>query len=130
MNEDLGAELAAAFERALQSGQIRGTIPPDDYYKVVETELEKISSFFSEKWESFRGNDGRDRWNKYLTELGLDHIISETYLADPTDFLLEKMYSGDTTGKVVIKDPDHSLRGFIVMPKEFAEKVLVLGGLP
>ena len=127
MNEE---KFDDAFERALQSGEIRGTISPDDYYQVVENELDKIKRFFSEKWDTFGGNDGRARWSRYLAELGLDHIISETYYADPTDYLLYKIYSEDMKDKVVIKDPDASLRGFIVMPKDFAEKVLVLGGLP
>ena len=71
--------------------QIRSTIPPDDYYQVVETELAKIHRFFSEKWETFRGNDGRFKWDKYLAELGLDHIISETYLADPVEYDAESV---------------------------------------
>ena len=127
MNEE--HELELEFDRILHDMEIRGTISPEEY-QVVETELDKIKRFFSEKWETFGGNDGRVRWSRYLTELGLDHLLSETYFADPTDYLLEKIYSEDMKDKVVIKDPDASLRGFIVMPKEFAEKVLVLGGLP
>lgn len=113
---------------------IRGTISPEEY-EVVLTDLERIQEAFEEKRRDpkFCTNDGVRKWEKYLNKLGLEMIGSDTTLADPLQYLLERLYSGNLDG-VVVRDPSTvsgvSTPGFIFMSREFAQKVLVLGGLP
>lgn len=107
--------------------KIRGTIPPD--YQKEPTELEKIHSIFQSKWESgkFEGNGGRHNWNEYLQGLGLE--IVGPFWTDPLDAILEMIYSKNLS-KIVIKNPDEHGGEFILLDRDFAKKVLVLGELP
>ena len=113
---------------------IRGTISPEDYENFVKTDLEKIYGFFENKWteERFRSNTGRSEWKDYLVkDLGLEVLISENYRTSPLDVLLERIYSGNLgADKVIMKDPDNASGGFILMSRDFANKVIVMGGLP
>jgi hypothetical protein len=110
-----------------------GTISGEEY-EIVPTELEKIHRSFEKKWQHKKWHHaGRGliqvEWHDYLVkELGLEVVSSETSLASPLDYLLERIYSGNFD-RVVVRDPCPS-KGFILMGKDFAHKVLVLGDLP
>ena len=107
---------------------IRGTISPEEY-EVVPTELEKIFRIFEKKWLANNVHRNGPIWYDYLKSMGLESITSDTSLASPLDYLLERVYSGNFD-KVVVRDPDPSSGGFILMDRDFANKILVLGDLP
>lgn len=110
--------------------RIRGTISPDAHES--ETELVRIHGFFQDRFleDRFHGNDGRSKWRSHVVDdLGLEMIVSQNYEPSPLDTLLEMIYSG-SIDKVLVKDPDAATGGFILMSRDFAKKVLVLGGLP
>lgn len=111
-----------------------GTISGEEY-EIVPTELEKIYRVFEKKWHdkkwhaARRGERPSTEWHDYLVKkLGLEVLSSETILATPLDYLLERIYPGNFD-RVVVRDPFPS-NGFILMSKDFAHKILVLGDLP
>jgi hypothetical protein len=113
MNEDDIVDLAAEFK-------IRTTIAPEDVYR-EPTERERIQGFFFAKFDSSRPPKVPGSWLDYVTGLGCVFLRF--------DEIIEDIYDGSIAGKVVVENPS-SMGGVIVMTKEFAEKVLVLGGLP
>ena len=93
------------------------TMPPRE-----PTELERIQAAFERKFDQFSGNDARYRWSRYLVDIGLEQSLVE--------ILFENLYAGNFD-KVAVKDPDGtSSSSIIIMDREFAKKVLVLGDLP
>lgn len=100
------------------NSEVYNTIPP--YNTREMTELERIYDAFERKFVS--GKFSSWRWMEYLGGLGLE---KSSY-----DLLLESLYSGKFD-KVAVKDPMRDTPGLIiVMDREFAKKVLVMGDLP
>jgi hypothetical protein len=94
------------------------------------TELERIYSIFERKYltdNKFHTAPIRHRWNKYLKKLGLKTSSVEA--------VFEHLYSGEFSS-VVVKNPPNNLGSgagdeeIIIMSRDFAQKVLVLGDLP
>lgn len=96
----------------------RDTMPPRE-----PTELERIHSAFERKFDQFSGNDARHRWSRYLVDIGLEQSLVEIFF--------ENLYAGNFD-RVAVKDPavGTSSSSIIMMDREFAKKVLVLGDLP
>lgn len=64
-------------------------------------------------------------WIDYLNSIGVEHIRRFSNYAQPIDYLLEVVNSGPFD-RLVIRDPMND-NNFIIIEKNFAEKVLVLG---
>lgn len=121
--------------------KVRGTIPPEHK---TQTDLDRIYIFFMQKWAEISAQTRKQtvcaggepqlrsiclgEWHKYIDNLGQEHIHPNYVHIDPLDNLLERIYS-ERVDKVVIKDPQNK-RGFILLTRDFAAKVLFMGGLP
>ena len=96
---------------------------------MTKTEGEKLFHIFSKRFVLRYATD-QDGWNDYLDSIeGVQHIrkFSE-YYSDPVDHLLEfiNLQPGE---RFVIRDPCNR-DCFILIEKELAQKILVLGNLP
>jgi hypothetical protein len=96
---------------------------------MTKTEGEKLFHIFSKRFVLRYATD-QDGWNDYLDSMrDVQHIrkFSE-YYSDPVDHLLE--FINLKPGKnFVIRDPGNRY-SFILIEKELAQKILVLGNLP
>jgi hypothetical protein len=102
---------------------------------MTKTEGEKLFHIFSKRFLQKHTVSGlrkmdEDGWNDYLDSIeGVQHIrkFSE-YYSDPVEHLLEfiNLNPGE---KFVIRDPCNR-DFFILIEKELAQKILVLGVLP
>lgn len=97
------------------------TIRPEVTHE--KTELEIIYEALERKFLSdrFRGNDGRSKWLEYLESLDLKQVNF--------DRLMEDLYSGKLD-KVAVRNPDGIGLDAILMDREFAKKILVMGDMP
>lgn len=99
---------------------------------MTKTEGEKLFHIFSKKFLLKYTSSGCaiDDWNDYIDSIeGVDHIrkFSE-YYSDPVEHLLESINIRPGEN-FVIRDPCNR-DCFILIEKELAQKILVLGALP
>jgi hypothetical protein len=91
---------------------------------MTEEKIEKLQKIFRVQCASILQGLGRsvEVWADYLNRMDC------TYL-DSDEDMMSLVNEGCFDGKVCIVDP-LSKNDFILIPREFAEKILVLGGLP
>jgi hypothetical protein len=98
---------------------------------VTEEKIEKIQKIFQVQCASIlQGIDKGSRpWTRSV-EVWADYLngMDCTYL-DSDEEMMSLVNEGSFEGKVCIVDP-LSKNDFILIPRKFAEKILVLGGLP
>lgn len=100
---------------------------------MTQTETEKIGDAFRLKYLKVisgtrRATDDQD-WIDYLDGLeGAEYVRRFSDRCDPLDHLLESI-NNRLGERFVIRDP-HRRDCFIILEKELAQKVLVLGNLP
>lgn len=100
-------------------------------WKLTKTNAEKIAEIFDKKRASFNyeRRNAQQFWYSYLDSLeGVEHIRKFSDYASPLDYLLEAINSNLPFNKFIIKVEGHDQ--FLLIDKDFAEKVLVLGHLP
>lgn len=94
---------------------------------LTRTEGDKLREIFAKKFLGFKR---KDEWVDYLADLdGVEYIykFSEIY-SDPLDHLFE--FINERPGeRFVIRDV-RDRNYFILIEKELAQKILVLGSLP
>jgi hypothetical protein len=95
-------------------------------WKLSKTSQSHLEELFYKKRESFKKQQD---WYDYLTRLeSVEHIKKFSNYASPTDYLIETINSSLPFDKFIIRVEGHDQ--FIIIEKDFAEKVLVLGALP
>jgi hypothetical protein len=107
-----------------------------DGWVVTRTDMEKLYDIFLQRYQSLWGEirartetDILDVWEEWLRGLeGVEHIRKFSNMAESIDYLLEEI-NKPGWDRVVIRDPG-SYEKFIIVERDFAEKVLVLGVLP
>lgn len=110
--------------------EIRSYAPTMDY-------TEKLYHLFAKKMLLVTGTDlamdvsykGLERWINYLDRFAnnVEHIRKFAVPGDVVDYLIGAI--NENGGRVVIRDPANR-QNFILINKDFAEKVMALGGLP
>lgn len=100
-----------------------------DTEKVYEAFLRRYRRFWDDAGSGMREHDIVELWEEWLRETdGVDHIKKRSNMGDPVDYLLERV-NEPGFDRVVIRDPGD--RGeFIILDRQFADKVLVLGDVP
>lgn len=100
-----------------------------------KTSTEKLYRIFFERYQKLWGGSGmRERdievmWWDLLDETeGVEHVRKFSDMAESTDYLLERVNEPGWS-RVVIRDPCGT-KSFIVLDRDFAERVLVLGAFP
>lgn len=99
---------------------------------MTKTETEKLFDAFSRKYLkmiSLGGKIDETDWIDYLDDMeGLEHVRKFGDYMDPLDYLLESinLRLGE---RFVLRDPCER-NWFIIIEKELARKILVLGDLP
>lgn len=103
-------------------------------YEVTRSFTEKLSDVFFKKSEEIysRCSIGRlagEAWEDYLRQFKeIEHIKKLSRHAESIDHLLEAINTD--SNRYVIRDPMDNNSDFIIIQKDFAEKVVVLGHLP
>lgn len=103
-----------------------------DDYQVVRSEADKLWSIFRNKHEKLKWDifPPSLTWPKYLEELGVERVCQYSHMMSPVNYLIERVNEGPFD-KIIIHDPATSEdRGFLLLDRDFAQKVLVLGELP
>ena len=106
-------------------------------YQLTPSYTEKLRGLFLEKAKEVIGCDDyqletfgkkAELWLRYLDNFPeLEHIRKFSMSGDVIDYLLAAI--NENGGRIVIRDPiNHN--DFILINKDFAEKVMALGGLP
>lgn len=96
-----------------------------DDYQMVRSEADKLWSIFRKKYENLDW-----KWYKYLDELGVERVCQYSHMMSPVSYLIERVNEGPFD-KIIIHDPATTEdRGFLLLDRDFAQKVLVLGELP
>ena len=95
---------------------------------MTEEKIEKLQEIFRAQCAFIL--QGRNRGLGRSVEVWADYLnrMDCTYL-DSDEDMMSLVNEGCFDGKVCIVDP-LSKNDFILIPREFAEKILVLGGLP
>jgi len=97
--------------------------------KLYEAFREKYSRIWQDAGTGMRDHDIVDLWEDILSAMkGVKHIKKLSDLASPLDYLIEQV-NKPGWDKVVIRDPGQS-GNFIVIERDFADKIVVLGHLP
>lgn len=104
-------------------------------YQMTRTETEKLAAAFLHKYRNLwcrnlSQAECEQNWFDYLDGLdGVEHIRKFSDMSDPLDHLLDSLNNkcGDM---MVVRDPHNPNQNFIIIEKEFAQKILVLGILP
>lgn len=96
---------------------------------MTKTEAEKLYEVFRKKFFLRLNYPDSEEWVEYLDAMeGVTHIRKFSDYSDPVEHLLEAI--NESPGeRFVIRDPmvrDY----FILIEKELAQKILVLGSLP
>jgi hypothetical protein len=104
-----------------------------DDYQVVRSEADKLWSIFRNKHEKLKWDIFPRQgltWPKYLEDLGVERVCQYSHMMSPMSYLIERVNEGPFD-KIIIHDPATSEdRGFLLLDRDFAQKVLVLGELP
>lgn len=98
-----------------------------DTEKVYDAFLRRYRKF----WDTGSGmseHDIVDMWDDWVESLPVEHIKKFSNIANPVDYLLERV-NQPGFNSVVIRDPGDN-KNFLIMDREFADKVLVLGDIP
>jgi hypothetical protein len=103
----------------------------EDKYQMVRSEADKLWSIFKKKHEDFwAASSMGESWSKYLKELGIERVNQISHMMSPVSYLIERINEGPFD-KLIIHDPATTEdRGFLLLDRDFAQKVLVLGELP
>lgn len=97
--------------------------------KLYEIFLRRYRRLWDDAGSGMREHDLEEMWWDMLKSIkGLAHIRKFSDLAESTDYLLECV-NEPKWDKVVIRDPCER-KNFILLDREFAERVLVLGDIP
>lgn len=97
--------------------------------KLYDAFLRRYRRFWDDAGSNMREHDIVELWEEWLGEhKSLEHVRKFSNLASPTDYLLERL-NEPGWNKVVIRDPSDS-KNFILVERDFADKVLVLGDVP
>lgn len=100
-----------------------------DTEKVYDAFWQRYRRLWDDAGSGMREHDIVELWEEWIKETeGLEHVKKFSNLAEPVDYLLERI-NEPGFNRLVIRDP--SSRGdFIILERDFADKVLVLGGVP
>lgn len=101
-----------------------------------KTNSEKLYDIFLKRyrrlWEDSVGmneHDLEDMWEEILGGVGgVEHVRKFSNVADSVDYLLERV-NEPGWDRVVLRDPCDA-KAFIVLDRDLASRILVLGGLP
>jgi hypothetical protein len=107
-------------------------------YRMVQTDTEKLFDIFKNKLYKIESKEkSRHRagqaWKDYLGTIPeIKYILNFSEKDTPVGYLIEEINScEDGFNKFIIRDPfSFGKDYFIILEKEFAMKVLVLGSLP
>ena len=98
-------------------------------YQIVRSEADKLWSIFRKKHDKIQW-EHLGSWSKYLEELGVERVCQYSHMMSPVSYLIERVNEGPFD-KIIIHDPATTEnRGFLLLDRDFAQKVLVLGDLP
>lgn len=97
--------------------------------KLYDVFLRRYRRFWDDAGSGMREHDIVELWEEWLEERkGVEHVRKFSNLASPVDYLLERV-NEPGWNRVVIHDPSDS-KNFILVDRDFAEKVLVLDEVP
>ena len=97
--------------------------------KLYDVFLEKYRSIWDDAGSGMREHDIVEVWEDLLRGMkGVEHVRKFSSVAESVDYLLEKV-NAPGWDRVVVRDPSHR-DNFIIVERAFAERALVLGGLP
>lgn len=102
----------------------------------TKSDTDKIYDAFLRRYRKFwdtgsgmREHDIVEMWEDWVGSLdSVEHIKKFSNKGEPVDYLLDRVNQPGFNG-VVIRDPGGG-NEFLVMDREFADKVLVLGDIP
>lgn len=100
-----------------------------DTEKVYDAFLRRYRKF----WDTGSGMNEHDiveMWDDWVESLdSVEHIKKFSNVANSVDYLLECV-NQPGFDKVVVRDPGDHNNNFLVLDRDFADKVLVLGDIP
>lgn len=101
-------------------------------FQLTASSTEKVYGAFVHKYLNLVKGKSRahdlEIWLRYLDQIPeLEHVRQFSTMAESVDYLLESINKGGD--RFVIRDPEDR-SNFILIEKDFAEKVLMLGCLP
>lgn len=97
--------------------------------KLYDVFLGRYRRFWQDAGSGMREHDIVELWEEWLREhKDLEHVRKFSNLASPVDYLLERV-NDPGFDRMVVRDPSNA-SNFILMDRDFAEKVLVLNDIP
>lgn len=114
-----------ATKRSLESLRTSPT-STERLYEIFHARYKRV---WDDAGSGMREHDIVEVWEDILRGMkGVEHIRKFSGLAEPADYLMERV-NEPGWNRLVIRDPGE--RGnFIIVDRAFAERALVLGGLP
>jgi hypothetical protein len=101
---------------------------PETGNNLLVSEQQRLAEMFRKKHEKTKSQAD---WVKYIKGMGMKLMpldIKKNTL-NARDFLLDIVYKGLVGDGIVVDNPGHG-RGYIIVPRDLALKILVLEGLP
>lgn len=101
-------------------------------FQLTQSSTEKVFDAFAQKYLKLAKGKSQahnfEIWLRYLDEVPeVEHVRQFSTMADSVDYLLESI--NERGDRFIIRDPEDR-NNFILIDKDFAEKVLMLGCLP
>lgn len=103
-------------------------------YTLTKSNAEKLEDLFSQKALQKIGESFHDRkyqeWIDYLDGMdGVKHIRKFSNLAESTDYLIDEIQNNLPFNNFILRDRAYR-EAYIIVEREVAEKILILGMLP
>lgn len=100
-----------------------------DMEKIYDAFLRRYRKFWDDAGSGMREHDIEELWHEWLKETKKVEIVQKkSNRGQSVDYLLERV-NEPGFNRVVIHDPGNA-NEFLIIDRDFAEKVLVLGDLP
>lgn len=98
----------------------------NDTEKVYEAFLRRYRRFWDDAGSGMREHDIEDLWHEWLEGTEKVELVKKfSNLAGSIDYLIDRV-NEPGFNRVVIRDPGNS-NNFLILDREFADKVLVFG---
>ena len=100
-----------------------------DMEKIYDAFLRRYKKFWDDAGSGMREHDIEDMWHEWLEETKQVELVKKfSNLASSIDYLIDRI-NEPGFDRVVIHDPGNS-SNFLILGRDFANKVLVLGDVP